>query len=468
MVKELQQDPVLYFAKIEYEMKLLVLLLYNPRLIKKVADRLKPEHFYRDINACMYEIALDCYHANRRCTADTMRYELEKRGRLEEAVEHGQLTMLQSNAEPDSLLTLGDIEAYATVIMEEATYRQLSFASSQIMELAAKRDPDAVQQAMEIVSDIALGIDSKPSESIADVADRYMAGLDQRRADLKNNIASGIPTGFSELDRMLGGLQPSRLYTLAALTGFGKSSFAWQVALNIGSRITMNSKRALFFSLEMDNEELVQRALSMEAEIDQKSLESGDLDEESYQRVKIALKTVKQCDLKMNDRAYTIAEITNLAKKEHAEKPLSLIVVDYVQLVESPGEKRQETRAEELGKLSRGLKRLARTLKVPVLALAQVNRKVEERKSGTPMLSDINESGGIARDSDCVLFLYVDGEDQENVKKRESSMTCTFYIKAAKHRNGRLGEVPLLFAPRITKFRTHPGVGFEETPDDQS
>lgn len=445
MVKEM------ILADLDTEESVLAQLLFNPRQIRKIADRLKPEHFYRDIHREMYAIALACYQENRWCTVDTMRYELRRRNLLATAEEHQPLGMLA-----DSTAVLGDINETAQTLISEYTYRRLNDAAEEIHQMAGMRDVEALERAQALISDIVLGTDAKPSVTLSDAIDTYMTNLDTRRKDFLEGVAHGIPTGFKDLDHMLGGLQPSRLYTLAALTGYGKSSLAWQIALHV----VMNSKRVQFFTLEMDIDELVQRALSMETEVDQKLLETGEIDDIEYRAVKVRAKKLKGCDLLMNDRVYSLSEIVSHAKKEHAKKPLNLIIVDYVQLMESATDGRKhETRAEEVAKLSRGLKRLARELKVPVLALAQVNRDVEKRQVPEPKLSDLNESGGIARDSDCVMFIYATEED---VEKRKASQPFTAWIEVSKHRNGRMGRIPLLFAPRITKFRDTPVPGGDD------
>jgi replicative DNA helicase len=433
------------FADSDAEMMLLSCLITQPRRIKKIAYRLEANHFYRDIYQCMYTIMHAMHQQGRVCTLDTLRYELKRQHRLEEAEGLGKLRDLITMGDtPQS--TFQDVEELAETIISEATFRKLAFAATEIMDLAHKRDENALAQAQALISDIVLGADAKPSVEISDAVIEYMQTLEQRRIDLRNNIARGLPTGFVDLDRMIGGLQPAALISLAALTGYGKTSLAWQIVLNV----VMNAKRALFFTLEMNIGELVQRALSLEAEVDQKLLDTGEIDGAEYRAVQARAERLKKCDLLMNDNAYSLSEIINHAKKEHAKKPLNLIVVDYIQLVENTTDgRRHETRAEEVAKLSRGLKRLARELNVPVLALAQVNRKVEERPSHEPKLSDLNESGGIARDSDLVLFIYA---EEEELQKREQSMPFQVWIKAAKHRNGRMGQIPLYFAPRITKF----------------
>lgn len=453
----MQQE--ILFARIDDEMRLLTYLTYNPRGIRKIAGRLKPEHFYRDIYQEMYRIHLECYQRDVRCSVDTMRYELTKINRLDEAVGHGQFLTMIEQAHPSSReIAQGNIESLATIIIQEAGYRNLSIVSSQIMQLAASRCDDAVSQALALVSDLALGEDSIPASTLSKELRIYIQDLRQRRIDLVEGNARGLATGYPELDALIGGLQPSSLNILAALTGLGKTAFAVNIAFNIALR----AKRVFFFSLEMDNGEIVQRIISMDTEIDQYFLNRGEIDDAQMEMIEHREERLAHCDFLLDDRTYNIEDIITKASNEHAITPLDLIVVDYVQLVENSADGRKhETRAEEVAKLSRGLKRLARKLRVPVLALAQVNRLVDKQDK-PPKLSDLSESAGLATNANIVMFLHT---SEEELQKRKENKVFRVKVTVAKGRNARMGDADLLFAPRITKFVSAPSDENEEGED---
>jgi replicative DNA helicase len=194
----------------------------------------------------------------------------------------------------------------------------------------------------------------------------------------------------------------------------------------------------------------------MDAEMDQSALRDANPDvltNEVMRSLEIRAKSLEQCDIKIEDHAYSISDICAKVKRAHSRKPLDLIIVDYLQLIESIETKNKSTtRAQEVADLSRRLKRLAQELEVPVIVLVQLNRKVEDRQEQIPKLSDINESGGIARDSDVVMFLYSTADE---MKKREENSVYQITVKVAKNRNGRLHEINLVFSPRIMKFKNH-------------
>jgi replicative DNA helicase len=427
------------------EQELLANLFYNPeRLIPKVAALLKPSHFYRNCHAIAYEELLQLYTREPHCSLTSIYDHFMHNARFLEA---GGQKILPEIMEGIGIAR-GNVEEYAQIIIRKATHRRLIEASAEIAGMAYEEEDEALERAQQLVFEIALGAETHTTSTLDEAISRYMTNLEQRRDDRLKGVTHGLSTGFENLDRMFdGGYSKSTLNTLAAMTGYGKTALALNIALNV----VLNSKHALFFSLEMDESELVQRVLSMETEIDQGMFKSAYLDDGQMRAIKARARKLQQCDLKIDDRTYNISGIVSKAKREHARKPLDLIVVDYVQLMESATDGRKhETRAEEVAKLSRQLKRLAHELQVPVLALAQVNRKVEERAVQEPMLSDLNESGGIARDSDSVMFIWA---TKEELEQREQGKPFGVICKIAKHRNGRIGNAYLQFAPRITRFR---------------
>lgn len=434
-------------VNIEAEEDTLACILSNPGAIRQVADRLTPEHFYRDSHQHIYRACLNLYQQGRSCHVENVADELEQKGILDKIYNtHArgyQFLLWLSNTHA---ALRDDASDFAHKVIREATYRRLKFASHQIMTLAHHRDDAAVEQALQIVSDIAIGAKSHEASTFSDAIDSYLADYRQRKIDRQENRARGIPTGFLELDHLIGGLQPGCLYALGALTGAGKSAFA----LNVSLHIALSVRHVMFFSLEMSINDIVGRALSTHAELDHMLLRDAALDGEGERRMRASAHALKECDIKLSDHSYSINEVCLQAKQTHTRKKLDLIVVDYLQLLETIESKgRSTTRAEEVADFSRRLKRLAQELQVPVLALVQLNRNVEHRQEAAPKLADINESGRIAHDSDVVLFIY---STKEELEKRSLAMNYEVFIKVAKNRGGRMGDVALTFAPRFTKF----------------
>jgi replicative DNA helicase len=431
-------------ASIESEESIISCLLHNPWAITRVVDTLQSEHFYRDRHAMIYKMMLGLYQQGRTCTIDNVWDEIDR----QDASDKLGLTRMDLIDLSESLATLGSIEDYAEIVIRKATMRRLAFAGAEITASAYAEDDDALEKAEKLIYEIAVGSNAALVPSFAEALDTYIADLEQRIDDRKNGVAQGVPIGLIDVDRTVGGLQPGGLYTLAALTGLGKTAFALNVALNV----VQHAKHVLFFSLEMRRNELVQRILSMEACVDQSTLRDADVDSVVLTALKARARALRGCNLDIDDQTFILPGIKSRARQVHARKKLDVIVIDYLQMIESSadGRAKHETRAEEVAKLSREMKRLACELDIPILILAQLNRDVDKRATKDPQLSDINESGGIARDSDVVMFIYA---TQEELDRRAQCLPHQVTLKVAKNRNGRVGEVNLVFSPRITKFK---------------
>lgn len=445
-------------ANIQAEQNILSLLLAYPRSIRKVVDTLQPEHFYRDKHALVYRTMVGLYQQGRTCTTDNLWDEI---GRMDVAAQVGitWADMLDLSNSADA--AGGNIEEYAEIVIRKATMRRLAMAAAEIASSAYAEDEDAVEKAEKLIYEIAIGSNSDSIPTFADALDSYIADLEQRMDDREHGVARGLPTGFTGVDQVIGGLQPGTLNTLAALTGFGKTAFALNVAVNV----IQHAKRVLFFSLEMGRNELIQRVLAMEVPIDQMFLRDGDVSKHQLRMLKDRAQGLRQCDFNIDDQTFLLPGIKSKARQMHARKPLDLLVIDYLQMVQATpdGRAKHETRAEEIAKLSREMKRLARELNIPVLVLAQLNRDVDKRQTKEPQLSDINESGGIARDSDTVMFIYANEDEME---KRKQCQPHEVTLKIAKSRNSRTDDIQLVFSPRITKFRNDYGESSEEASNE--
>jgi replicative DNA helicase len=254
-----------------------------------------------------------------------------------------------------------------------------------------------------------------------------------------------VPTGFKLLDKMLGGLQKSDLVILAARPGVGKTSLAISLAQNAARKY---GKRVAVFSLEMSNEQLVQRMLAAETGIDSQRLRLGDIQgEEEWHKLMEAAGALSDAPIFIDDTpAVSAMELRTKARRLYAEHDLDLIVVDYLQLMQ--GDRRSENRVQEISAISRGLKGLARELNIPVLALSQLSRAVESRQDKRPILSDLRESGSIEQDADVVMFIYREEMYNEDTEKQNIAD-----VLVAKHRNGPTGSVSLFFRKELTQFR---------------
>ena len=258
----------------------------------------------------------------------------------------------------------------------------------------------------------------------------------------------GVPTGFTMLDRLLGGLQKSDLVILAARPAMGKTSFCLSIAQNAAKR---HGTRVAFFSLEMSNDQLVQRLLAMETGIDSHRLRLGNIHEEEWPILLEAANMLANTHIFIDDTpAASVNDIRTKARRLYAEDGIDLIIIDYMQLMtgQSGGSGRNENRQQEISYISRSLKTLARELNVPVIALSQLSRAVESRSDKRPMLSDLRESGSIEQDADVVLFIYredyyIEDTDRQNIAD----------ILVTKHRHGATGTVSLYFRKELTQFR---------------
>src|SRR5437667_9441742 len=257
----------------------------------------------------------------------------------------------------------------------------------------------------------------------------------------------GVPTGFTDLDRLTGGLQKSDLIILASRPGIGKTSLALSLAHNAALKYYTS---IAVFSLEMSKDQLAQRLLSMDAGIDQQRLRTGRIEEDEWDRIVYAMDTLSESNIWIDDTAgISTMEMRSKARRLQAEHGIDLIIVDYLQLMQATiGGKRNENRVQEISEISRSLKGLARELNIPVLALAQLSRAVESRQSKVPQLSDLRESGSIEQDSDIVMFIY-----RDDVYNPETERKNIADIIVAKHRNGTVGTIMPYF--EVSKDRVH-------------
>jgi len=427
---------------IEAECGVLGSIIIDPEAIVQVSDFLRADDFYRDAHRTIYEVILQLYEEHEPADFITICDELERRNKLEEVGGASYITSL-INQVPTS----GNVEFYARIVERTAILRRLIHAAGQIAAIAYEEgDADiALDKAEQLIFNISQRHARSDFTHLRDVLAEYMNKLDQLHE--RRGTIVGVPTGFTDLDRLTGGLQKSDLIVLASRPGIGKTSLALSLAHN--TALKYHNSIAVF-SLEMSKDQLAQRLLSMDARIDQQRLRTGTIEEDEWDRIVYAMDTLSESNIWIDDTAgISTMEMRSKARRLHAEHGIDLIIVDYLQLMQATiGGKRNENRVQEISEISRSLKGLARELNVPVLALAQLSRAVESRQSKVPQLSDLRESGSIEQDSDIVMFIY-----RDDLYNQESERKNIADIIIAKHRNGPVGEISLYFQASQTRFR---------------
>ena len=385
MEKQLPQN-------IEAECGVLGSIIIDPEAIVQVADFLHADDFYRDAHRTIYEVILQLYEQREAADFITICDELERHNKLENVGGASYITLL-INQVPTS----GNVEYYGRIVERNAILRRLIHAAAQIAATAYEEtDADvALDRAEQLIFNISQRHARSDFSSLRDILSDYMNKLDQLHE--RRGMIVGVPTGFADLDRLTGGLQKSDLIILAARPAVGKSSLALSLAHNTAIK---HQRSVAIFSLEMSKEQLVQRLLSMDAGIDQQRLRTGWIEDDEWERIVYAMGTLSEANIWIDDTAgISTVEMRSKARRLQAERGIDLIIVDYLQLMQSVASgsgKRNENRVQEISEISRNLKGLARELNVPVLALAQLSRAVESRQSKVPQLSDLRESGCLA------------------------------------------------------------------------
>lgn len=431
------------------ERGILVCLFRNPKSMVKVVDRLKPEHFYHEEFGQVWEAALALYARKKLPTMQNLADELLRRGSLaEEDADPGALLYKFTRTE-DSELSFHDIEDYADIVLRKSTARRLAQAGERIFQSGMRDEEDALGQAEEAITAIAMDGGQRSGAMLNDAIDRWLTAYNQRRADVAAGKPIGVSSGFRAVDWLTGRFRSGTLNILAAATGAGKTSLALNMGLNIAKNAIENGYESAIFSLEMLEDELVQRLLAVESHVDQSLLRDGKTEEEQHQSVLDMAESLRSAKLTIFDSVYRLDHIKSMARTLCTRRKIGLLIIDYVQLINFPPSERgkNQPRHQELGAISKELKHLAQELKVPILALAQINR--EGRKAGALDLHHLGESGQLENDADLVAFVSC---DEANTEKRARSERYRMDFSVKKNRNGRLGDVSLMFDPTLTRF----------------
>ncbi len=414
-------------------------VLINPDAYFEVAHFLKPDDFHLHKHRWIWDAFMHLHDQRLPVDLITVSEELQRRNQLEEAGGTAYLTHL-INTVPSSL----HAEAYGRIVQRSALRRRLLEAASAVAKLAYEEDRDInevvneAEAAVFAVGEQRLSKDLIPiSEAISAYYER-VEYLIEHRGEMV-----GVPTGFYDLDKILGGLQKSDLLIIAGRPGSGKTGFMLSAAKNAAQ---IHKKHVAIFSLEMSNEQLVQRLIAQETGIDSQRLRLGDVHDDELPIFAQAINVLRDIPIYLDDTpALTPLQLRAKCRRLDLEYGLDLIIVDYLQLMQ--GEGRNDNRVQEVSYISRGLKTLARELNVPVLAGAQLSRAVEQRQGKKPQLSDLRESGSLEQDSDIVMFIHRQDEE-ENAGRTLDEV----HLMVAKHRNGPTGDVMLLFQRALAKF----------------
>lgn len=435
----------------EAEQSLLGALLIDKNAIIKVADIVSEEDFYDEKHGIIFSTILNLYEKHQPIDILNVSNRLKEQNKLEQINGRSYLITL-TNAVPSA----SHVISYAQIVTRKATLRRLIEASADISLMAYDESEDSAkildeaEQKLFGVSQQHLKQNLTPIKDILDGAFDRIDELHRDRGKLR-----GVPSGFIDVDKKLAGLQKSDLLILAARPSMGKTSLALDIARNVAKeKIPVG-----IFSLEMSKEQLVDRLICAEADVDLWKMRTGQLstkeDDDDFARINYAMGELAETKLYIDDSAAcNVMEIRTKARRLKMEHDLGLIVIDYLQLMEG---RKTDNRVQEIAEISRGLKALARELNVPVLTLSQLSRGVESRTPPIPKLSDLRESGSIEQDADVVMFIY-----RDDYYKKDSAKPNVAELHIAKHRNGPTGIIDLYFDANKASFKNLDKLNIEE------
>ena len=430
----------------EAEQAVLGAALLNKEALSDIIEIIKPEDFYDAAHKEIYEAMLALFQSNVRADIITVSEELKKRGSLELAGGRAYIAWLPDNA-PSAVNAAG----YAKIVAKKADLRALINAADEIRDKSYSEGDESstiLDAAEEKIFKIAQKRQGRDYTHIKDVMSDSLDIIN--KAALSEGTLTGISTGFSKLDKLTRGLQKSNLIIVAARPAMGKSAFALNIALNAAKK---SKASVLIFNLEMAKEEIGNRLLAMEANVElERILEGKTLTQDDWAAIGEATNRMSKMNIAIDDTpGISILEMKNKCRRMKAEYGLDLVVLDYLQLMDS-GDKsgaRFENRQQEISKFSRSLKLLAKEMECPVIVLSQLNRGPDLRSDDhRPRMADLRESGSIEQDADVVMFLYRD----DYYNKEESPTPGICEVNIAKHRNGQTDKVELAWVERYTRF----------------
>jgi replicative DNA helicase len=415
-----------------------------PALI--IDERLQPEDFYRESHGRIYRAMLDLHTLGEPVDALTLVEHLKQEGELDAVGGRAAVDLLAG-----SVPAVGNVRQYARIVRDNAMLRRLLRASYEIQSRVHGHEApprELVDLAERSILEVAQQDSRKDFRAIHDLLSSELDKLE--RLSREGTAITGTPSGFEDIDNITGGFQPGNLIVLAARPAMGKSA----LMANFAENAALDSKKAVaLFSLEMSESELAQRFIASQASIKGDDLRKGKVPSSRWAKILQASSRLAESPLYIDDSSdLSVLDVRAKARRlaQQNADGLGLILIDYLQLMRAQGN--VENRVEQIGQISRGLKTLARELDVPVIALSQLNRGVEQRTEKRPVLSDLRESGAIEQDSDLVMFIY-----RDEYYNRESEREGIADLIVAKHRNGALGTVELAFQKEFPRFMSYAG-----------
>ena len=429
---------------IEAEQSVLGSLMLDKEAIIQIADILKTDDFYRGIHSNIYQVMLNLYEKNEPIDLLSLTNRLEEKKQLEEIGGVSYLTSLV-NLVP----TAAHVVHYAKIIKHKKTLRDLIETSDQITQLSYQ-EPEDVESLVDTAEQKIFSISQQSIGQkfllVKETLEEAFERIDKLHKG--DEVIRGVPTGFSDLDNYLAGLQKSDLIILASRPSVGKTS----LALDFVRHIAVKDKTPVaIFSLEMAKEQLVDRLICAQAEVDSWRMRTGRLSGEGpdndFQRIQQALDDLSVAPIFIDDSpSPTVMQMRTMARRLQAEHNLGLVIIDYIQMIQPRNP--NDSPVQQMTEASRNLKTLARELSVPILALSQLSRAVESRSPAIPKLSDLRDSGAIEQDADVVLFIYREDKDKPNPERKNIAE-----IHIAKHRNGPIGKIELFFNESQVSFK---------------
>ncbi|GMV37209.1 MAG: replicative DNA helicase [Fimbriimonadales bacterium] len=435
---------------LDAEMSALGAMMFSPQALEAVLQQCRSEDFYRPSHRAIFDSIASLVDRGEAVDPITVKDELQRVGKLQEC--GGMDYLLQLTESVPSAANAG---YYANIVVENAIRRNLRSAGAEVMQLAYGEDEvaeviDQAEQRIFAVGQRRMGKDFQPAKQLIT---EYFERVEEAYATHKRQM--GMPTGFADLDDLTTGLYPSDFIIIAARPSVGKTALALHIAMNCAMR---HQATTAFFSLEMSASQLAQRMVCSVAGINSQRARTVNLSEDDFDRIHAAADKLYTVPLYIDDSSdISTLELMAKCRRLKAQHGLGLVVVDYLQLMR--GAKRSENRTQEISEIARGLKRIAKDLEVPVIALSQLSRLVEHRENKRPVLSDLRESGSIEAEADVVMLLYrasyykqeAEGETAEE-DARAPGEPDTVEVNIAKHRNGPTGVVKLAFQREFARF----------------
>lgn len=432
---------------LEAERSVLGAILLDNETLLKVMEVLEPEDFYRDAHRLIYERMLECFERSEPADLVTLSNLLRAKGQLETCGGTDYLTLLV-----EQVPTAANAPYYAKIVREKAVLRRLVRKASDILKQCYEDPADLEQFLDEVERSIFEVAEDRTRKAFFSIQEIIRSSFETiEKLYERKSMITGVPSGWVDLDTITSGFQPSDLIVVAARPSMGKTAFCLDVARH--AAVVENIPVAVF-SLEMSKEQIALRLLCAEAQVDGSKLRKGMLRDSDFPRLTTAAGVLSESPIFVDDTpGISALEMRAKARRLKAERDVGLIIVDYLQLMRGR-QGPERSREQEISEISRSLKALAKELNVPVMALSQLNRRVEERGEKIPQLSDLRESGAIEQDADLILFIY---RDEVYNKNPDNPKKGTAEIIVGKHRNGPTGKVVLTFLPQFATFEDYTG-----------